>query len=205
MTARRRLLALLAPLLVAAAAAVSVTGHAATLGVTSAKLDTFAADQPAPTTTTSTTSQTAPKLIDVTDATISGGDGRFQPGDQLWFDLDQAVDPSTVPDSVTVLLQDPASGNDRLTISGILSATVDLGSDNYLTAESQTATFTASVTLNQSHMQIEVKLEACGGACGTPVLKKGTGTVTFTLATSIEGTNGLSVTGSITKTDFSLF
>ena len=202
----------LASLLTAAAVAVTgtalVTGHAATLQVNSAKIDTFSAAQPAPTTTT--TAPSGPVLVDVTDSDSSAGptDGRFATGDWIEFHVSAPLDPATLPSTVSVVLADAPgnSGPDTMTMAGVLATTTGLGSDAYFDGKNKgAATFSASaVQLTTGGTRIRVTLGACSGLCGAE-LKQASGNITFTLSTSIKAPNGASVTGSKSKPSMRLF
>jgi hypothetical protein len=194
---------------VAATSAALLTGHAATLDVDSASIDAYASDQAAPTTTSSpTTAGSAPLLTAVSDF---GGttDGKFELGDWIEFQVDKPLDPTTVPSSVSVELHDPPgdgqTGPDTLAIELVLPST-QLAS-NYLSGNQRAATFAGTATLLDAGKRIRVTLGTCTGACRDPqdLLTSPGGNVTFTLETSIKGTNGLAVTGSVAKTGFKVF
>jgi hypothetical protein len=142
----------------------------------------------------------APVLIDVTD-TDGSINGRFQAGDTIRFDVSEALLASSVPATSNVVLRDPQGdgNNDYLTIPGVLDATL-IGTA-YLGGQNLTANFTGSaVALSSAGTRITVTLSTCSGDCTSPPLGTSPAvSVTFTLVSTIQGSDGLAIVGSSTK------
>lgn len=204
MRTQHRLVSLLAAAAVVVSGTAFLTGHAATLPVTSAKIDTFAADQPAPTTTSTTASAAGPVLVDVIDSdSTAAGNGKPSAGEWVEFHFSAPLKPGTLLSSVSVVLTDAPgnSGGDTLTIAGVLSAPVSLGNNAYIEGKNKaSATFNgATAQLTTGNTSIRITLGSCSTDC--EYVKQGNaGTATFTIDPSIKGLDGRSVTGSVTKT-----
>jgi hypothetical protein len=150
----------------------------------------------------------APVLWDVDD-TGGSTDGLAQQNDSLRLRFSEALNSATVPSPQTVTITDPNGGgndNDTLTITNILSGTVALNGQ-YVNQNNRSATFANStVALVDSDKSIRITLvNACTGTgCGNLIAGL-SASVQFTAVNSIAGTDGRTVTGTVTKTNFRLF
>lgn len=152
---------------------------------------TFSATQP--------TDLAAPVLDTVTDDDTSApANGRFEQGDWVDFTFSEPLNPATLGiASADVALTDPSgNGSDTLAIGGLLSGSIDLGSNAYLAPNNRTATFASStVVFTSANRVIRVTLgSACSpaNACGTN-LTAGSGTATFTFVTTLRAPDGLPI------------
>lgn len=116
MTRHRALLALLAAFAAAATSATLLTGHAASLGVRSARVDTFAASQAAPTTTTTTAPTTTTTTVpsDTTAPALTGLEMRDQNAngrvDQVVATFNEALAPYAAGTAPWTLANTPSGG-----------------------------------------------------------------------------------------------
>ncbi|MGQ0432678.1 MAG: Calx-beta domain-containing protein [Microthrixaceae bacterium] len=141
----------------------------------------------------------APVLDTVTDDDTSApANGRFELNDWVDFTFSEPLDPATLGVAAAdVALTDPSgNGSDSLAIGGLLSGSINLGSDAYLAPNNRTATFAGStVAFTSANRVIRVTLgSSCSpaNACGTN-LTAGSGTVTFTFVTTLRALDGLSI------------
>jgi len=92
-----------------------------------------------------------PVVIAVTQP--AGNNGKMEPGDSFAIQFSEPLDPSTVPSQVNVTETNPNSGNDTISVSGILQGNVSLGSADYFTGATPngaTATYPANVTTDSA-------------------------------------------------------
>ena len=93
-------------------------------------------------------------------------DGRAEPGDTVAITFSEPLAPASVPSSTTVTLTDPVgTGNDTLTMVGVSNGARVMGSNNYVTADTTTASFASSaVALSNANRTITVTIAAaCTG------------------------------------------
>src|SRR4029079_1023862 len=92
------------------------------------------------------TSLAARTPLDAAKPTISGvsdtngaSDGRVEPGDTLTFTFSEPLTPGTVPSTTSVVLTDPSgSGNDTLTLAGLLSGSAATRPNPHITPHTST-------------------------------------------------------------------
>jgi hypothetical protein len=133
------------------------------------------------------------------------GNGQLQVGDSLILTFNEDLASVSVPTSITGATESrAASGTTKLTIPGITNGPADTGSAGYLTgAGIATATFNATAALsdNGASTTVTLTVTSLNGAATTA----GSGTLSFTPATSISSTTGYQAIGSLTMSAFRLF
>jgi hypothetical protein len=106
-----------------------------------------------------------PLVTSITD-TDGGTNGHIESGDTLVVSFSEALDPTTVPTSVTLTLGDPqGNGSDYLDIPGITEGPRSTGSNSYMLFNQLTATFASStVALSNGNKTITVTVgPSCSG------------------------------------------
>jgi hypothetical protein len=116
--------------------------------------------------------------------------GRFEPGDRLAVTLSEPLGVHGTPAPVTTvtLVDPPGNTNGTLTVPGLLSGTVDLGTAGYLNQNNRTAAWAASTfALSADRTTVTLTLgPACAGnGCGNLATVTSTPTVPVTLAAAL--------------------
>ncbi len=131
------------------------------------------------------------------------GNGLMQPGDQLKITFSEPIRPASVPNTVTVTESDPSgAGNDLLAIAGIISGTMDLGSNAYVGADGTSASFANSgVALGTGGTLLKVTVGATcsGGGCAS-LGAGGKAALTYVPAAALTDAAFNAATGQNTKT-----
>jgi uncharacterized repeat protein (TIGR01451 family) len=136
-----------------------------------------------------------------------GTNGLAQSGDIVRVEWSEVISGSSFPATTTVTIADPAgSGNDQLTVAGLFTGTMDLGSDGYVTADGASASWPGStVTLGPTSDAIVLKLgTSCSGGGCSSLGVVGAVTVTYVAPGSITDAAGNPANGSFIKT-FTMF
>jgi uncharacterized repeat protein (TIGR01451 family) len=136
-----------------------------------------------------------------------GTNGLAQSGDVVRVEWSEVISGSSFPATTTVTIADPAgSGNDGLTVGGLFIGTMNLGSDGYVTADAQSASWSGStMTLGPNDDAIVLKLgTACSGSGCSTLAVVGTVTVTYVAPNSITDAASNAASGSFVKT-FTMF
>jgi hypothetical protein len=131
-----------------------------------------------------------PVAVTITD-TNGANDGKTELGDSLSIIFSEALAPATVPSTATVTLTDPSgTGNDTLSISGILNGARTTTSNLHITLDNSSAAFDPSpVVLSNGNKTVTITV---GGTC--------TGTGCGSIGQATSATN-LSFLGATTLTD----
>lgn len=131
-----------------------------------------------------------------------GTNGLAQSGDIVRVEWSEVLSSSSFPATTTVTIADPAgSGNDRLTVGGLFTGTMDLGSDGYVTADGASASWAGStMALGPDMDAIVLKLgTTCSGSGCASLGVVGNVTVTYVAPSSITDTAGNPASGIFIK------
>ena len=132
-----------------------------------------------------------PVLLSVTD-TNGLVDGLMQTADTLTLGFSEPLKSSTVPTAPTITEARPASGNATLSIPGVTSGALGMGSAGYLLTAGASATFAGTTTTSGS--TIKVTVGACASGCTAPTSPVTTPTMSFTASTGLTDAAGNTAT-----------
>lgn len=124
----------------------------------------------------------APVVTGMTD-TNGTTNGLFEPGDTMSLTFSEALLSAGVPTGPVVTLTDPVgAGSDTLTISGLTSGSRSLGSDNYLSGDGTTASWTSAAVVSGANKVVTVTLGTTCSGTGCPGLTRASGNPTLSFA-----------------------
>ena len=151
---------------------------------------------------------TTPKVTAIAsqEADGSAGDGKLEPGDKLVMTFNVELAPATIPASFSGATEQKALvGNVFLTVPGITNGALDTSSAAYLSGiGAKTATFGGTVALSNAGAATTVTITVTG--LGGDTTAASSGTLRFTPASSITGTDGTAAAGTFnTAAAFKLF
>ncbi len=131
-----------------------------------------------------------------------GTNGLPESGDIIRIEWSEVLSSGSFPGTTTVTISDPAgSGNDQLSVPGLFTGTMNLGSDGYVTSDGASAVWAGS-TMNLGPDQDAIVLKlgpSCSGAGCASLGVVGSVTVTYTAPASITDPAGNPAGGSFTK------
>jgi hypothetical protein len=110
-------------------------------------------------------------------------DGRVEPGDTLVFTFSEALAPATVPSTTSVVLTDPnGSGNDTLSLVGLLAGSASTGTNLHLSTNNTSATFAGSaVSLSGGGRVVTVIVGASCSGTGCSTIGQATAATTLSV------------------------
>ena len=128
--------------------------------------------------------------------------GLLEDGDTITVEWSENISPASLPSTTTVSLSDPSGpGHDTLFVTGLFGSVMDTGSDNFLSLDGSTVSFSGS-TLYLETPSTTTALVAgpCSGTgCGSLTAGPST-TVVYVANPSLTDAAGNPAAGSITKT-----